>query len=247
MTHPDLARAAKAARVRAMFGRIAPRYDLMNALMTAGLDRRWRRLAADAARPAGALALDLATGTGDLARALAAAGARRVVAVDFTPAMLAAARRKIGADGAARGRVALCAGDALRLPFADGAFDCAVNGFLLRNVADLPRALAELHRVLAPGGRLCCLELTPPPRWFAPAFRLYFDGLVPLVGALVAGDLAAYRYLPASLRPFPRARTLARMLAAVGFAEVRYRRLGLGTVALHIAVKPARDDLPRER
>lgn len=228
----------KATLVRAMFDRIVPRYDLMNKVMTGGLDIRWRRLAARAASPEGALALDLATGTGDLARALIEAGARRVIGVDFSPAMLRAARRKLAHDTSSGGRVALARGDALALPFADATFDRATNSFLLRNVVDLPAALAELYRVLRPGGRLVCLELTPPPPTFAPLFRLYFEGLVPLVGGLVSGDLAAYRYLPASLRPFPNARTLARMLEAVGFTNVAYHRLGLGTVALHTAVKP---------
>ena len=231
----------KATRVRAMFGRIVPRYDLMNRIMTGGLDRRWRRRTAAAVRPAGARALDLATGTGDLALALVDAGARLVVGADFTLGMLAAAQLKVAPDpqppDRPSGRVVLCAGDALRLPFADDAFDCAVNGVLLRNVADLPRALAELHRVLAPGGRLGCLEITHPPTALRPFFRLYFDGLVPIMGRLIAGDAAAYRYLPDSLRPFPTADRLARMLAAVGFADVRYQRLGLGTVALHTGVK----------
>ena len=223
----------KATRVRAMFGRIVPRYDLMNRIMTGGMDRRWRRRTAAAVRPGGARALDLATGTGDLALALVDAGARLVVGADFTLGMLAAAQLKVAPSG----RVFLCAGDALRLPFADDAFDCAVNGFLLRNVADLPRALAELHRVLAPGGRLGCLEITHPPTALRPFFRLYFDGLVPIMGRVIAGDAAAYRYLPDSLRPFPTADRLARMLAAVGFADVRYQRLGFGTVALHTGIK----------
>ena len=227
----------KATRVRAMFGRIVPRYDLMNRIMTGGLDRRWRRRTAAAVRPAGARALDLATGTGDLALALVDAGARLVVGADFTLGMLAAARSKVAPVPRRPARILLCAGDALRLPFADDAFDCAVNGFLLRNVADLPRALAELHRVLMPGGRLGCLEITHPPAALRPFFRLYFDGLVPVMGRLIAGDAAAYRYLPDSLRPFPTADRLARMLTAVGFADVRYQRLGLGTVALHTGVK----------
>lgn len=225
----------KGARVQAMFGRIVPRYDLMNRLMTGGLDRRWRRRTAQVVRPAGGLALDLATGTGDLARELVAAGARRVIGVDFVYGMLATARTKVVPPSA--GRIVLCAGDALRLPFADAAFDCAVNGFLLRNVADLPRALAELHRVLKPGGRLACLEITHPPAALQPFFHLYFDRIMPAVGGVVSGDAAAYRYLSNSLRPHPDARRLARMLAAVGFAEVGYQRLGFGTIALHTGVK----------
>lgn len=227
----------KAARVQAMFSRIVPRYDLMNAIMTGGLDRRWRRATAEAVRPGGARALDLATGTGDLAHALVRAGARRVVAVDFTRGMLGAARTKAQRAASTGNAIVFCAGDALRLPFADESFDCAVNGFLLRNVAHLPTALIELHRVLAPGGRLACLEITHPPAVFQPFFSLYFDRLVPVIGRLITGDAAAYSYLPDSLRPFPTASRLARLLTAVGFAEVRYRRLGFGTVALHTGTK----------
>lgn len=227
----------KARLVRQMFDRIVPRYDVVNALMTAGQHRRWRAIAAREVRPAEMVALDLGAGTGDFTRELLALGARHVVAVDFSDAMLAAARRKLGGGSAASGQTGVVAGDALRLPFADRSFDRAVNGFLLRNVANLPRALAELHRVLRPSGRLVCLELTRPPGPLDSLFRLYFDHAVPAIGGLIAGDPAAYRYLPASLRAFPDAPTLARMLTAVGFEGVSYRRLGLGAIALHSAVR----------
>lgn len=226
----------KATRVRAMFGRIAARYDLMNSVMTFGMHGRWRRTTARAARPAAGTALDVGTGTADLAIALVKAGARRAVGIDFSRPMLLQAAAKLRGRPAAG--VRLVAADALRLPFAADTFDCAVNGFVLRNVADLDATFAELLRVLKPGGRLACLELTQPPRWITPLFRPYFEALVPLAGRLVTGDAAAYRYLPDSVRPFPNAGRLSTMLRAAGFADVRYRRLGLGVVCVHSAVKP---------
>ncbi len=228
----------KARDVRAMFSRIAARYDLMNALMTLGMDGRWRRATARAARPAGGLALDIGTWTADLAVALAEAGATRVVAADFSERMLAEAHAKL--DGTSHGalRLRLVGADALHLPFADNTFDCATNGFVLRNVADLSATFTELYRVLRPGGRLACLELTHAPRAVAPLFRPYFEHLVPLMGRAIAGDAAAYSYLPASVRPFPDAGHLSEIIASAGFGEVRYRRLSVGVVALHTATKP---------
>ncbi len=229
----------KAERVRAMFARIVPRYDLMNALMTGGLDRRWRDEAALAAVPRGCLALDVGAGTGDLAFALVRAGAAHVVGVDFCEEMLTVARAKARALGL-ESATSFIAADALRLPFSDRSFDCVTSGFLLRNVASLRAALDEMTRTLKPGGRLVCLEITHPPRPFAPIFGLYFRHVVPLLGALVTGEGAAYRYLPASLGPLPDARRLAALLANAGLADVGYRRLGLGTVALHVGTRTDR-------
>lgn len=227
-------------RVRAMFGRIVPRYDVLNRLMSLGMDRRWRRAAAASARPRGALTLDLGAGTGDMALELRRRGAASVIAADFSPAMLAAACRKTqGLDS-----ISFLLADALRLPFADATFDVVTNAFLLRNLADLPAALAEMARILRPGGRLMCLDMTqPPPGPFGAAYRFYFDHLLPPIAGAIGGDGAAYRYLPHSLRGLPDADALTDLLRGVGLTDVRVRLLGGGTVALHTALKPP----PRRR
>jgi demethylmenaquinone methyltransferase/2-methoxy-6-polyprenyl-1,4-benzoquinol methylase len=226
---------ARAEAVRAMFTRIAGRYDLMNALMTGGRHHAWRRAtaAALAGAPAGP-ALDLATGTGDLALAVRAASpGRAVVAADFSEAMLAQAAGKLRARGEAR--VRLLAADALALPFPDRTFACVTSAFLLRNLADLPAGLAEMRRVTMPGGLVAALEITRPgvPGWSA-LFGLYFNRLVPLAGALVAGDRAAYTYLPSSVERFLAPHELVALMAHAGLRDVRYRRLALGTIALHV-------------
>lgn len=223
----------RAERVRAMFTRIAGRYDLMNALMTGGRDRAWRRVAAAAAAhaPAGPV-LDLATGTGDLARAVrAAAPGRLVVGADFAEAMLRLARRKL----AAAPRMPLVAADALALPFRDGAFACVTSAFLLRNLADLPAGLAEMRRVTAPGGLVVSLEITRPAvRGWDTVFGAYFHRVVPVLGGLVAGDRSAYQYLPESVDRFVSPRELAALMRGAGLSNVTWRRLGLGTIAVHV-------------
>ena len=222
--------------VRRMFGRIVRRYDLLNRLISLGMDRRWRREAAAAALPAGAVALDVGAGTGDLAQELRRQGAARVVGVDFSREMLVAAQVKAaGVDGGLSWALA----DALRLPFADDTFDCVTNAFLLRNLADLSAGLAEMARVLKPGGRLVCLEMTwPPPGLFGAMYRLYFTRLVPPLAGLISGDPAAYQYLPCSVRNFIDAAALAALLSEVGLSRVGFRLMSGGTVALHTARKP---------
>jgi demethylmenaquinone methyltransferase / 2-methoxy-6-polyprenyl-1,4-benzoquinol methylase len=227
----------KPARVRAMFGRIVPRYDTVNSLMTLGLDSRWRRETVAAALPSGADALDIATGTGELAFELIRQGARSVVGVDFCVEMVAAARRKLLARQAA-GRLELAAGDAMALPFADDSFECIVNGFMLRNVADLPATFSELRRVLKPGGRLVSLDLTPPRGLMRYFFRYYIALWVPLLGTVVARDYAAYRYLFQSLSIHPDAEQVAAIMREAGLGDVGYKLSGFNTVAIHRGVKP---------
>jgi demethylmenaquinone methyltransferase/2-methoxy-6-polyprenyl-1,4-benzoquinol methylase len=228
----------KPARVQAMFARIVRRYDLMNRVMTLGRDQAWRQLTARELQLDGPAprVLDLATGTGDIALAVARQyPTATIVAADFTYPMLQVAQLK----SRARGRPAphFVQGDALSLPFADATFDALTNGFLLRNVADLGRALREMRRVVRPGGRVACLEITHPGApIFRQLFQLYFDRAVPVIGRLIGGDAQAYTYLPNSLTDFPRAARLRQMMLEAGFREVRYRLLGLGAMALHIAV-----------
>jgi demethylmenaquinone methyltransferase/2-methoxy-6-polyprenyl-1,4-benzoquinol methylase len=216
--------------VRTMFDRIAPIYDPMNRLMTAGLDMRWRRIAAASVVRPGDRVLDAACGTGDLALADLRAGAARVTGLDFSAAMLARARGKSAA-------IEWVEGDLLALPFEDATFDAATVGFGVRNLAaELDGGLRELHRVLRPGGRLAILEITTPRGPLRPFFNLWFDRVVPVLGrALPGGD--AYTYLPASVRRFPPAEELAALLCEVGFTDVQFRLLGGSIVAIHSAVR----------
>jgi demethylmenaquinone methyltransferase/2-methoxy-6-polyprenyl-1,4-benzoquinol methylase len=213
--------------VRTMFDRIAPVYDVMNRVMTAGLDVRWRKLAAAAAVRPGDRVLDAACGTGDLAIADLKAGASKVTGLDFSEEMLARARRKAPLDWVQ--------GDMLALPFAEGTFDAATVGFGVRNVADLELSLRELHRVLRPGGRLAILEITQPRGVLRHFFHLWFDKIVPLLGKVLPGG-SAYTYLPASVRRFPDADALAVLLRENGFGHVGYKLLGGSIVALHVGV-----------
>ena len=210
--------------VRRMFDRIAPVYDAMNRVMTAGLDRRWRAITLDATVRGGDRVLDACCGTGDLAIGARKRGAE-VTGLDFSPKMLERARRKDGG-------IEWVQGDALALPFEDASFDAATVGFGVRNVADLETGLRELRRVLRPGGRLGILEITTPRGVLAPFYRLWFDRVVPLLGKVLPGG-AAYTYLPASVRRFPAPESLAALLERTGFGNVQYRLFAGGIVALH--------------
>jgi demethylmenaquinone methyltransferase / 2-methoxy-6-polyprenyl-1,4-benzoquinol methylase len=211
-----------------MFDRISPVYDGMNRAMTLGLDRRWRRLTAEAVVRPGDRVLDACCGTGDLALA-AARGGGHVTGLDFSEAMLARARSKSSGIEWVRG-------DLLALPFEDQSFDAVTVGFGIRNVAELEAGLRELARVLRRGGRLGCLEITQPRGVLRPFFRLWFDRLVPLAGRILPGG-GAYSYLPASVRRFPGPEDLAEAMRTAGFGEVRWRLLAGGIVALHEARK----------
>lgn len=231
---------AKQHYVADLFARIAPRYDLMNTLITGGMHRRWRQKTAQAtAQGLQGKALDIATGTGDLALALA----RRPeidhsVGIDLLPEMLVLAQAKARTRGLAS-RTTLLIGDALALPFPDHTFACATAGFSLRNMPDIRQALAEMARVVRPGGRVTTLELTPFNAGVkARLFRLYFHRLVPLMGQIVTGDRLAYVYLPQSVDHFLEADRLAGLFREVGLTDVDYLKLGFGTVALHQGIKP---------
>jgi demethylmenaquinone methyltransferase / 2-methoxy-6-polyprenyl-1,4-benzoquinol methylase len=220
-------------QVRAMFDRIARVYDLMNSVMTAGLHHRWRARAADLAQLSrGGRALDVATGTGDLAieltRRVGSEGT--VIGSDFSEAMLDLARRKSS-------EVRFEWGNALELPYEDGAFDAVTVGFGARNFSDLRAGLREMARVAKVGGRVVVLEITTPQRpplsWF---FGLWFDRVVPMLGKL-AGDPEAYSYLPSSVRRFPAPRELGAEMVAAGLTDVRWILTAGGIIAIHVGTK----------
>lgn len=210
-----------------MFDSIAPLYDLMNRLMTAGLDQGWRRAAARAVVRPGDRVLDLCCGTGDLALAVREEGGD-VTAVDFSAPMLERARSKSS-------EIVWLEADALHLPLADASFDAVTIGFGLRNVASAEQGLAEMRRVLTPGGRLAVLDVTRPRGLLAPFYNVWFDALIPAVGKLLPGG-AAFTYLPASVRRFPEPRELARLMDEAGFEQIRWRLFAGGIVALHSGV-----------
>ncbi len=219
--------------ISAMFGKVARRYDLLNHLLSGGLDFywRWRAAAAVLALPAGARVLDLCAGTGDQAVALWRRGAR-VAAADFCLPMLALARRKFAPRGVRHPRA--LAADALALPFPAGRFAAATVAFGLRNVADLDAALRQLAAVLAPGGRLLVLECAMPG--WAPLralYQVYFRRLLPLVGRLISDSQGAYDYLPSSVLAFPQRQDFLDRMAAAGFTALAWHDLSAGTVCLY--------------
>lgn len=232
---------ARAAQVRTLFSEIAPRYDLLNHVLSLNIDRRWRRRAVQSLgwelAPQGAY-LDACAGTFDLALELA--GRRgfdgRVVGADFALPMLARGMPKIHAASVAP----VCA-DTQRLPFAAAAFAGATVGFGVRNLSDLAAGFREIHRVLKPGGRLVVLEFTVPPgRLLRAAYLFYFNRVLPVVGRLVSGHPWAYDYLPRSVRGFPGPRALARHLRSAGFASVEWSLVSGGIAAIHVASKAGR-------
>jgi demethylmenaquinone methyltransferase/2-methoxy-6-polyprenyl-1,4-benzoquinol methylase len=232
--------------VTAMFDEIAPVYDRLNTIMTAGRDGSWRRAAVRAARVGvGATALDAACGTGRVSELLAQAVGPfgLVVGVDLSAAMIAHARQSYRDVVQLRFEQA----SVLDLPFADAVFDAATIAFGLRNLSDFEAGVRELARVVRPNGRVVCLELTPPrPRLWGAIFRAVFRRLAPLAGRLF-GVADTYRYLPASLEGFPDADELASIMARAGLVDVAYRRLGLGSVALHVGKVPPGTRPPRAR
>lgn len=225
------------ARVMEMFDRIAPRYDLMNDLMSFGLHRRWKRAAARAAAehaPGEGDIVDLAGGTGDLALAMAKTfPGRRIVVADASAGMLEVARRRGGA------RFSILQAEAERLPFADSSVAAVTLAFGLRNMADPAKALVEIARVLTPGGVFVLLEFSKTDAWFAPFYALQSRLAIPALGALVARDRGAYRYLVESIRIFPDAAAVGAEIENAGLAVIGVRKFMFGVAALHVARKAA--------
>lgn len=218
-------------RIQTMFAEIAPRYDLLNHLLSFNIDRRWRRRAVSLANPRGPV-LDVCTGTGDLASAFAAATGRTVTGVDFCGPMLVAGRRKDSCRP-----VRFLRGDALALPFPDGSFDVVSVAFGIRNVADLDRGLRELVRVARPGGRIAVLEFTRPRRrLFRALYLFYFGRILPFLGNLISRS-RAYTYLNRSVLDWTTEEDLAGRLKAAGCAEVAIHPLTMGVAAVHLGVK----------
>ena len=232
--YEEVAERDKSARVGEVFSSVAPRYDLMNDLMSFGLHRLWKRFTILAARlRPGERVLDLAGGTGDLARLALARGAGEVVVADVSPSMLEAGRDRL-LDRVPAGRLRFVGADAERLPFAPGSFDCVLMGFGLRNVTRLERALASVRECLRPAGRFVVLEFS---RVTVPALQPLYDrysfSVLPRLGELVAGDADAYRYLVESIRMHPDQDALLEMMRAAGFRQCRYFNLSAGVVAVH--------------
>jgi len=235
-------------KVREMFSQIAPRYDLLNHILSLQIDRVWRARVARRVRPIleqrDAVVLDLCCGTGDLALALARCGPARVIGADFVHAMLVRARQKSSAlrdapHGSVSAAMPFCEADALQLPFADASFDLLTTAFGFRNLANYEAGLREMQRVLKPGGTLAILEFAEPPAGLiGDLYRWYFRSVLPKIGGLISGDRSAYTYLPKSVARFVRPEELASLLTSVGYESVDFRVWTLGTVAVHTAVRP---------
>jgi demethylmenaquinone methyltransferase/2-methoxy-6-polyprenyl-1,4-benzoquinol methylase len=226
-----------AGRVREMFATIANRYDLLNHLLSANIDKRWRRLVATKVRDklpsSSSRVLDVACGTGDLSLTLFEITGARVVGTDFCRPMLGIAAGKVPSQ------IRLIEGDALRLPFRDGSFDAVTIAFGLRNLSSVESGLVELRRVLKPGGWVVVLECSRPSNAMLRAlYGLYFRRVLPLVGGLISGSPSAYGYLPASVQSFPDQLRLALLMEQAGFDQVGYENLTGGIVAVHMGRRP---------
>ncbi len=235
MPDPGLNAAGKDRAVRAMFAEIAPSYDRLNHLLSINIDKLWRRFTVaklkDALAQPGAIALDLCCGTADLTLELEKHA--RVIGCDFCHPMLVIGNEKIAAKQSRR--AALAEGDAMRLPFADASFDAVTIAFGLRNLEHIEGGLAEIFRVLKPGGRAAVLEFSRPVvPVFREIFEFYFYNILPRIGSLISGSDCAYHYLPASVRAFPDQKRLAEMMRGIGYANARYHNLTGGVAALHL-------------
>jgi demethylmenaquinone methyltransferase/2-methoxy-6-polyprenyl-1,4-benzoquinol methylase len=238
---PDSTNAANehAGRVREMFSAIAKRYDLLNHLLSGNVDKRWRRIVATRVREklssSGARVLDVACGTGDLSLTLFESTGARVVGTDFCRPMLQIAAAKLARE------IPLIEGDALNLPFREASFEAVTIAFGLRNLASVENGLAELRRVLKPGGWVAVLEFSRPANaMLRPVFGLYFTRVLPLMGGLISGSPRAYSYLPASVQKFPDQQQLSLLMQRAGFDQVQFENLTGGIAALHMGRKPER-------
>jgi demethylmenaquinone methyltransferase/2-methoxy-6-polyprenyl-1,4-benzoquinol methylase len=248
-TRPEGARteADAAKKVREMFTEIAPRYDLLNHLLSLQLDRLWRARAAKLLLPIlsrpDALVLDLCCGTGDLAFALGHTGNARVIGADFAHTMLIRAREKSASLSTSPGENSSAAmsffeADALRLPFADSSFDLVTSAFGFRNLANYEAGLREIQRVLKPAGSIAILEFTEPPQGLlGDLYRWYFTKVLPRIGWLISGHQSAYTYLPKSVSRFFRPPELAALMTSVGYQSVEFREWTMRTVALHTGIR----------
>lgn len=230
---PDITTEQQKRTIRALFTRIAPNYDKINRLLSLGQDQRWRRRALTLAQvPPGGKLLDVATGTGDVAvMATTGTSSGFIVGTDLTPAMLTVARHKAPA-------IPWVLSDGLALAFPDNTFDAAISVFMMRNVPDVAQAFREQARVVRPGGCVVCMEMTWPRHFpMSWLFNLYFFGISPLLGQLIAGDREAYTYLPESVKRFPRPEATAQLMGSTGLHDVFWETRMLGTVAIFVGIK----------
>jgi demethylmenaquinone methyltransferase/2-methoxy-6-polyprenyl-1,4-benzoquinol methylase len=231
-----LAGQQKGEYVATMFGRIAGNYDLLNRVMSLGQDQSWRRRMAQLAQvPSHGTVLDLATGTGDVGLAvLERTPSARVIGADFALPMMRVGKAKVPSAES----LAFVDADALALPFPDTYFDAVLHAFLMRNISDIHKGFSEQYRVLKPGGRVVCLEIVGPASPFIrTVYHLFFEQIVPQLGKLISGDGEAYSYLPQSVLRFPPPTALSTIMSDVGFKQVRYERVMLGAVAIHVGEK----------
>lgn len=226
--------------VQQMFDTIVPRYDLMNHVMTVGMDFRWRKMVAKQASTfkngePGDFVVDVACGTGDVAFEVERAGVPLVTGLDYSSGMIAEAQRKAKKR---RSDVNFLEGDAMNMPFEDGKASAATISFGMRNLPDYAAGVREMARIVKPGGKVICLEMTPYHRPILKiGFNFYFDQIVPIIGKLLTGEYEAYKYLPDSVKRFPNADELAETFREAGLIDVKYNLLGFGSVALHVGVK----------
>ena len=218
-------------RIRIVFNAVAQRYDLMNDLMSMGIHRLWKRTLSRRVRHVQGRVVDLAGGTGDVARLLLGPG-RAVMVCDPSLAMMQVGQQRKGAE-----QLQWLAGEAEKLPMADASVDLLTVSFGLRNATHLEKALSEALRVLKPGGSFVCLEFSQPASWLAPFYNLYSFLVIPRLGAAVAGEPVAYQYLVESIRRFPAQQGFADLMRAAGFADVRWENLSFGIACLHFGVR----------